>query len=68
MLPLIMVFIGGIIITKKKLFSITFFIMLFSLISLAHSTTVKAASKINDYIISNKIKPAAIQNQEGTFS
>jgi len=68
MLPLIMVFIGGIIITKKKLFSITFFIMLFSLIGLAHSTTLNAASKINDYIISNKIKPAAIQNQEGTFS
>lgn len=40
--------------------------MLFSLITT--TKTVKASSEFNDYIISNKIKPAQIQNQEGTFS
>lgn len=59
---------GGIIITKKKLFFIISFITLLSIVSLTKVTTTKAASKINDYIISNKIKPASIQNQEGTFN
>lgn len=58
---------GENIITKKRLFS--FFILLFSIILTAnHAQTVKADSKINDYIIQNKIQPAQIQNQEGTFS
>lgn len=68
MLILIMELLGGIIITKKKLFFIISFIALLSIASLTKVTTIKAASKINDYIISNKIKPASIQNQEGTFN
>ncbi len=68
MLILIMELLGGIIITKKKLFFIISFITLLSIVSLTEVTTIKAASKINDYIISNKIKPASIQNQEGTFN
>lgn len=59
---------GGIIITKKKLFFIISFITLLSIVSLTKVTTIKATSKINDYIISNKIKSVSIQNQEGTFN
>lgn len=38
------------------------------LFSLATNTKTVHASSINDYIISNKIQPATIQNQEGTFN
>ena len=56
----------AIIIKGKKLLLVTFFILIFSLIT--NVNKVKAASSINDYIISNKIQPAAIQNREGTFN
>lgn len=41
----------------------SFFFILFN-----SSSTVKADSSINDYIISNKIEPVSIQYREGTFS
>lgn len=49
----------------KRLFLISFFVLLFSLIT--NINTIKADS-INDYIIANKIQPAGITYQEGTFS
>ena len=57
---------GGVIINKKKFIILTFFIMLFSLTTTVK--TVKADSSINNYIIDNKIKPAAIKNYPGTFN
>lgn len=43
------------------------FIGLFAILYSGYNT-VKADSSINDYIISNKIEPVAIQDREGTFS
>lgn len=60
------VFIKGEVIIKKKLFILTFFVLLFSV--LTNIQTAKADSKINDYIIDNKIVPASIQNYPGTFN
>jgi len=56
---------GVFIIKGKKLFLVTFFILLFSLIT--NVKTIKADS-INDYIISNKIQPATTQYRQGTFN
>lgn len=42
--------------------------VLLLIITASHQQTIKADSKINDYILQNRIKPAQIQNQEGTFS
>lgn len=54
--------------SKKRL---VFFITLLSFVALlfvANNFTNVKAQTVNDYIISNRIQPSQIKNQEGTFS
>jgi len=60
---------GENIIKRKKLFIFTFLILFLTTISnLNQTTTVKADSQINNYIIQNKFQPATIQYRQGTFN
>jgi len=54
--------------SKKKLGLYALLISFVSVLFIGLNTNVAKAQTVNDYIISNKIQPATIQNREGTFT